>query len=491
MSIELGGTDKNISYLNLQKSGKEASNDEGETCSVTLNFNTPWLAKQSDYLCAVTRFSVPLTQVPTIKGMEFEVMRQDVHPQNFTREYNVDGTPSTTRIPCRVGVDDQGAPANEFCVIKPGDHYTFHGFLEAIQHLLENTYIQAAYTNIDEGIVENANTVNFSVQPVDDVVIFNTYRAMPLSERIKMRITPDFRFQVMICNHGFADELVVKMSRGMFHMCQFQTSSTDPNNADTRHNNLVGHFFVGNPHVGFSQHQFVNATNNDGAVTNVENVISTSHANPVVFDDRVTSYMLNGAEVHLQIMPYPYTEQSNSVTGGMSLQRTLQRRWTVHTAHMCCADYNRCREIVFTSDIAVKSEGNSSSGYKRFLCDYQITDATTFSYTLKDDRETDPYTPGASHYLGRTANLTETLPSHRIYQSSNASAGRWQDLTMPSPLYEIEVRARVRCWDYETSTYSIEDIKLPAGTQYSVKLIFVSKKNYFDAQVSQTDRFHK
>ena len=169
----------------------------------------------------------------------------------------------------------------------------------------------------------------------------------------------------------------------------------------------------------------------------------------------------------------------------------MSRNWTVHTAHMSCADHNRCREIVFTSDIAVKSEGNTTGQYKRTFCDYQITDETRFSYDVKDIRQFDPYALEGRHFMSRQSSITETLPSHRIYSSANASAGRWQDLTLPTPLYESEVRARVRVWDYETSTYMIEDIPLPAGTQYSVKLIFVSKKHYIDAQVSQTDRFHK
>jgi hypothetical protein len=492
MSIELGGTDKNISYLNLTKSGKEASNDEAETCSVTLNFNTPWLDKQDDYLCAVTRFSVPLSQVPTIKGMSFEVRSQDLDGNGDPR-YDANG-PLTTEIPCRVGVDANGAPANEFCVIETGDHYTFHGFLEAIQYKLENTYIQATYEVINGGTVTAPATVEYEADDVVDDGEFNESRAMPLSERIKMRITPDFRFQVMVTNDGFPDKLVVKMSKGMFHMCQFQTSSDNLADVAHRHNDLEGFHFAGDPNPKF-EHYFPNAFNNDGAtVQNANpNILDTSISSPVDANDRVTSYLDGfGIEVFLQMMEYPFTaEVQGSVAGGMPLQKTMLRRWTVHTAHLSCADYSRCREVVFTSDMAVKSEGNSSGGYKRFLCDYQITDPTTFSYTLRDDRTADPYAPGSEHFMGRQSTIEETLPSHRIYQSTNASAGRWQDLTLPSPLYELEVRARVRVWDYENSRYSIEDIPLPAGTQYSVKLIFVSKKNFFDTSVSRVDRFHK
>ena len=497
MSIELGGTDKNISYLNLTKSGKEASNDEAEKCTVTLNFNTPWLDVQSDYLCAVTRFSVPMSQVPTIKDLSFEVLRATpVGNGNHDPQYGLDG-PLTTPIGVALGVgpaiNADGTPNNVLAVIRPGDQYTFHGFLESIQHKLENTYIQAAYGAINQGTANQAS-VNYAVTPVQDVDNFNDQRAMPLSERIKMRITTDFRFQVMISNYGFEDKLVVRMSKGMFHMCQFQTSSDNTGNPALRHTDLEGFHFAADPNPKF-EHYFPNAFNNDGAtVQNANpNIVDTNIANPVDANKRVTSYYDDqGTEVPLQTMDYPFTTGGvNSVLGGMPLQETMSRKWTVHTAHLSCADYSRCREVVFTSDMAVKSEGNSASGYKRFLCDYQITDPTTFSYTLRDDRLSDPYSHGSDHFMGRQSTIQETLPSHRIYTSANASAGRWQDLTLPSPLYEIEVRARVRCWDYENGRYTIEDIPLPAGNQYSVKLIFVSKKNFFDTSTSRTDRFHK
>ena len=476
MSISLGGTDKIVSYLNLTKSGREASNDESDHCSVTLNFNTPFLAKQSDYLCAVTRFSVPLTQVATIKGMSFEVFHVDIDGQDDP-VYGQDGTLDMQPIP---------STADELiCRIEIGDCFTFHQFLETIEHELENTYINSSYSH-----VSTIHSVN--PQLIGNIALFNQGRATRLSERVKMKITPDFRFQIMICNDGFNDQIAVQLSRGMFHMCQFQTSTVDGNNQPIVNNNFVSYAdrtFIGDaafilpaPHAGHPW-QFRNAANNDlGGFTNFPAVDAT------VYDWANLGTLVGnvgGTDIYNANGTYP---GDDSVYTG---QTPMIRNWTVHTAHMSCADYNRCREIVFTSDMAVKSEGNTSGSYKRFLCDYQITDATRFSYNLKDQRLYDPYGREDAHFMSRSATITETLPSHRIYQSANASAGRWQDLTLPSPLYEIEVRARVRVWDYETSTYQMEDIKLPAGTQYSVKLIFVSKKTYIDAQVSQTDRFHK
>ena len=76
MSLELGGKNKSILYLNMVKSGMESSNDptQDEICTVSSRFaNQPFMKDQSKYLCAVTRFSVPLVQVHTIDKTGFDV----------------------------------------------------------------------------------------------------------------------------------------------------------------------------------------------------------------------------------------------------------------------------------------------------------------------------------------------------------------------------------------------------------------------------------
>ena len=76
MSLELGGKSKSIRYLNLTKSGVESSNRKEDTqeCMSVIKFrNTPFLEDQSNYLVAVTRFSVPLVEVPTIASTGFTV----------------------------------------------------------------------------------------------------------------------------------------------------------------------------------------------------------------------------------------------------------------------------------------------------------------------------------------------------------------------------------------------------------------------------------
>jgi hypothetical protein len=217
---------------------------------------------------------------------------------------------------------------------------------------------------------------------------FNQERAMRLSERIKMKITPDFRFQIMICNDGFRDQWGVQLSRGMFHMCQFQTTDRPDDNFVS----YADRVFIGDSLVTHNVshvYRFANIRNNDQGHWDDPNNMNTS-----AFDwgdiggtasVKAGTITVNGAELDLYNYPRNYEANANT-----PVQTPMYRNWTVHTAHMSCADYNRCREIVFTSDVAVKSEGNTSGAYKRFLCDYQITDATRFSYNLKDQRMLTP-----------------------------------------------------------------------------------------------------
>ena len=173
-----------------------------------------------------------------------------------------------------------------------------------------------------------------------------------------------------------------------------------------------------------------------------------------------------------------------------STQATRYRPiYASYTAHMCCADSSRLREIVFTSDLSVKSEAQAGTNYKRFLCDYSILNPTTFSYDITHTRDQDPYL-STNNFIARKASVSEVLPSHRYYASENASAGRWQELRSPEPLHEIEVRAMCKVWSYSKNDYELIDIPLPAGMQYSVKLIFVSKENQAVAIVDKPDRYH-
>ena len=75
-----------------------------------------------------------------------------------------------------------------------------------------------------------------------------------------------------------------------------------------------------------------------------------------------------------------------------------------YTAQMCCADNNRLREIVFVTDLMVRSEAQAGATYKRFLCDYQILNPTKFGYEITHTRDTDPLS-STSPFISRKASV--------------------------------------------------------------------------------------
>ena len=489
MSLELGGQSKTIQYLNLTKSGQEASNDPNatENCSVSVKFhNSPFLEDQSKYLCAVTRFSVPLVEVPTIKETSMDIIRYS---------YN----------------DFATFVENEFPEEKDEDLSTLHAERESFFDYIESTFFDAAtYPNCSKMHFDIPASFSFhefmiKLQDLLSTEILAKYglsfpfqdlpgsrsagdsdvsggkteiqiaqmllnRNCLLSERVKFAMTPDMKFQVMINDDIYQDHIYVKMSAGMFRMLQFQTTPDDQ---------IVNHL-TAHRKRRFHGYQFASEVQQLNAAdklatqgTTVQAILSEINQRGKVSG---TGVAVVGSE---DLDPLFISED----------QTRFRPRFVVHTAHMCCADATRLRELVFVSDLNVKSEGNAESVYKRFLCDYQIFNPTNFSYQIQQNLNEDPYA-GATLNIGRAATVTEVLPSHRIYASDNASAGRWQELVVPAPLYEAEVRAMVKCWDYENNRYEVEEIPLPAGMQYSVKLVFVSRENHVVSVSEKPNVFH-
>ena len=288
-----------------------------------------------------------------------------------------------------------------------------------------------------------------------------------LSERVKMSMTADMRFKILITDDIYTNRSHIKLDAGMFRMLQFTETpkelildTLDEEKTDVARVGLHNRRFYGFHSVqdkdkvaGLHIEQFSSQLNQRAAKS------SGSNDGQKFESDFISSTSL-------------YDPQ-----------------YAVYTAQMCCADSNRLREIVFVTDLMVRSEAQAGSSYKRFLCDYQILNPTTFGYSIEHRRDHDPYHT-ESNFITTRANVQEVLPSHRYYASENASAGRWQELTSPEPLHDIEVRAMVKTWSYEENKYELEDIRLPAGSQFSVKLIFVSKENQAVAVVEKPDKYH-
>ena len=492
MSLELGGQSKTIQYLNLTKAGKEASNDPNETqnCSVSLKFsNQPFVEDQSKYLCAVTRFSVPLVEVPTIKSMTFQVIRH--HDQDMVAYTTATATEEEI---ASLNLDMMLGPLRErfFDYVESEDFdektytktqvydftvpacFSFHEFMLKLQNLL--TIEVLAKYKLDFPFQDMAGSRSAGDADValgkNELQIAQqlAHRNILLSERIKFALTPDMKFQVMINDDLYQDHLYVKMSNAMFRMLQFQV--TPPDQVVSPLTSHQGRRFHGYKFT--SETQQINAHDKQATMgTSVQAILSEINQRGRTSGDGIP---VEGAD---DIDPTFISEDRDR----------FRPRFVCHTAHMCCADATRLRELVFISDVAVKSEGNAESTYKRFLCDYQIFNPTTFSYNINLTSNSDPYA-ALTQNISHASTVTEVLPSHRIYASENASAGRWQELVVPAPLYEIEVRALVKCWDYENNRYETEEIPLPAGMQYSVKLVFVSRENHVVSVSEKPNTFH-
>ena len=140
---------------------------------------------------------------------------------------------------------------------------------------------------------------------------------------------------------------------------------------------------------------------------------------------------------------------------------------------MTAADnINRIKRLVFTSDLMVKSESNTESGYRRFLVDYILEGPTTINYRL-----TSPYTWPSRDHGDDFTDVAEELPAHRVYTCNNPSGGRLQELISPSPLYELTVRCFAQVWSFAEDRLELIDIPITAGSTYSVKMVFISRSN--------------
>ena len=161
MSLELGGKNKSILYLNMVKSGKEANNDpsQDEICTVSSRFaNQPFVSDQSKYLCAVTRFSVPLIQVHTIAKTGFDVYMysaEDITAINAVYPDKVDGSDKaffdlieSDEVNELDGADPDDATLKDRFRVARVDidaSFSFYEFLEKVSRALTTTTIPASY----------------------------------------------------------------------------------------------------------------------------------------------------------------------------------------------------------------------------------------------------------------------------------------------------------------------------------------------------------
>ena len=98
------------------------------------------------------------------------------------------------------------------------------------------------------------------------------------------------------------------------------------------------------------------------------------------------------------------------------------------------------------------------------LTDYTLPVRTSFSF--------DPYTmEGGS--------VSENAASEYTFTNANPSAGRFLQITDPSPLYELKLEVLAKVFNYEKDRFEMEAIPLPVGGTFSVKLVFISKNDIY------------
>ena len=169
----------------------------------------------------------------------------------------------------------------------------------------------------------------------------------------------------------------------------------------------------------------------------------------------------------------------------MNLTRTrihVSQQSTIGIEEYCCyfssptsaADsFNRIKSIVFTSSLVTKSEGQSGNTYRRILTDFTVPVESQFSWN--------PYTM-------QSASISEGAAAELTFANKNPSSGRLLIMTDPSPLYELSLSVMAKCWNFDTETFSFEQIPLPQGSTFTCKLVFISKNDIYHDHEQRPDR---
>jgi hypothetical protein len=399
-SLEIGQSNKSISYMNLSKTGTRYKNeDHGDECSIKHTFGSrPWLDKQSDWLVCITRFCVPLHSIPIIAAMpdaiQILALRED---QNLALNF--------TFPPQNANRHDVWMNENDGKLMdleRPADQDGYRNMVADPENLLHSINLPASDT-----MYEFLRSVRDSLANIELEQINNT----KASDVIRIVLGPNFKFSVLILG-DWRTKIYLRLGESFFKMSQFLESLNPVNPDDHQPNHNMQVDLVGRRFLGISQ------------------------------------------------------------TGAFGWTDENDQTWCIWESVMSCADtINRIKKLVFTSDLQVRSESDTQSSYRRFLVDYLIENPTKISYALKNKY----YMPEPLEDDAVT--ISEEVPAHRIYTSSNASGGRWQSLISDAPLYELTVRCFAQVWNFEKNTMEQIPIPVNAGATFSAKLVFINKSD--------------
>ena len=505
MSIEIGVPSKSIRYLNIHKEGLSGENN---FCHVDSRWTTPILDKLDDYMVAVTRFEVPANRLTMTQKLTdcIEIYRypeesdktggNDAFVDLFKDNKNVEDIPGT-RLQALTEIEIlEEHPAGTYCMTKGVGAksitveacHTIYQFIKALNSkinecLLFNTGNKkfkpngaghpadaAPFTRPASDHAEHTNmfTLKYHNQDAQDNAVINTTDPIAF---FKIVMDSDWRFSVCM-NYNFAQKYYIKFSHALFNMLGFR-EGTSAAKEDIRID-MAGRRFMGS-------RKLKNAVaDNDIIGMMDQKPVYVPENREIIIFDRAPRILMNKSTTDQRVQrddqdnivvdsngdavyeTYNSQGYEYSLTASVLENRLVHRsNNTIFTAPVSVADsINRVKSLVFTSSMATSSEGATGGTYFRMLTDYTIPVKTSFSFN--------PYTmEGGS--------VNENAASEYTFTNANPSAGRFLQLTDPSPLYELKLEVLAKVFNYEKDRFEMEAIPLPIGGTFSVKLVFISK----------------
>ena len=474
MSVEIGVPSKTIRYLNLSKEGIPGENNE---CHIDSRWTTPLLDKLDDYMVAVTRFEVPANRLTMTQKLEdcikiykypetphFAGNRniEEVWSDVQTINYFLDGdaiTPGLERTDEFIMTKDTSNVGNAITV---GACHTIYQFIKELNAQINESLL---FNTGDKKIIPNGGP-NFTSQASSNAEHTNMFcqsglnvtgqNKEPLNTTdpiayFKIEMDSDWRFRVVM-NYSFAQKYYIKMSPALFNMLGFQ--EMEPTSIENYRTCLVKGRFMGSRRL-----------------------------RPAVTTTNKYKDMLAQKPPYVEISrSIPIVDKKDRIYSGLAGTNTLQQGggYGLDTVHHCNNDVlthrtmitsfvapvsvadsiNRVKSLVFSSSMATSSEAGTGGTYMRMLTDYTIPVRTSFSF--------DPSTMA-------TGTVSENAASEYSYNNANPSAGRFLQITDPSPLYELKIQVLAKVYDFENDVFKFESIPLPIGGTFTVKLVFISK----------------
>ena len=450
MSVLIGIPSRSIRYLNIHKEGKNNT----EECSVDARWTSPLLEKQDNYLVAITRFEVPMNRVPITQALTdcIEIYKySETHPASFT----VPEQNSYPAIRQNQNIEDMMMNGQEMS--------NWLNFWERKVHAVEKVSVEACHT-----VYSFLNTLNSKINrvllgsdrilprihPRETGPFYNEFHysdgskagGAPPNAYFRISMNADFTFRVEM-NFKFADKYYIKMSKALFNMLGFKEGPI-ADDYNFRMNFIGRRFMGGRIKDGAAQHppyhnhgRFVNFSIDPGS--------QLGQSSQTLFGQPGGTRL----ELHEDVGQL-------AVTRGANVQTSL----AVFVAPVSAADtINRVKKITFTSSLATTSDadaGGDVGTYRRVLTDFTVPVKTSFSFN--------PLT-------GIAGDINENAASEYSFNNPNPSAGRFLQITDPSPLYELKLSAQAKCWNFEKNQFELENIPLPIAGTFTVKMVFISR----------------